>query len=97
MFCFVCFATYDLTLFVLYVLLLYIPFISIYCFVFLNACVLMFCLYKLLLTMSYYAEIINKLSVSVSDEPRREKTDLRGFRTGPTQIGLYRNRSRLEG
>ena len=57
----------------------------------------MFCLYKLLLTMSYYAEVINKLcvSVSVSDKPRREKNGLRGFRTVLPQIGLYRQRSRL--
>ena len=29
-------------------------------------------------------------------EPRREKTDLRGFRPGVTQIGLYSHRSRLD-
>ena len=30
------------------------------------------------------------------NEPRREKTGLRGFRPGPTQTGLYSHRSRLE-
>ena len=29
-------------------------------------------------------------------EPRREKTGLRGFRPGATQIGLYSHRSRLD-
>ena len=29
-------------------------------------------------------------------EPRREKTGLRGFRPGPTQIGLYKLRKELE-
>ena len=29
-------------------------------------------------------------------EPRREKTGLRGFRTGPTQTGLYKLRKELE-
>ena len=31
-----------------------------------------------------------------SYEPRREKTGLRGFRPGPTQIGLYKLRKELE-
>ena len=31
-----------------------------------------------------------------SNEPRREKTGLRGFRPGPTQIGLYKLRKELE-
>ena len=31
-----------------------------------------------------------------TNEPRREKTGLRGFRPGPTQTGLYSHRSRLE-
>ena len=30
------------------------------------------------------------------NEPRREKTGLRGFRTGPTQTGLYKLRKELE-
>ena len=30
------------------------------------------------------------------NEPRSEKTDLRGFRPGPTQTGLYNNRRWLE-
>ena len=32
----------------------------------------------------------------VSNEPRRKKTCLRGFRPGSTQTGLYSNRRRLE-
>ena len=31
-----------------------------------------------------------------SSEPHREKTGLRGFRPGATQIGLYSHRSRLD-
>ena len=34
--------------------------------------------------------------MSLSFEPRREKTGLRDFRPGPTQTGLYKLRSRLE-
>ena len=30
------------------------------------------------------------------NEPRREKTGLRGFRPGPTQTGLYKLRKELE-
>ena len=30
------------------------------------------------------------------NEPRSEKTGLRGFRPGPTQTGLYSHRRRLE-
>ena len=30
------------------------------------------------------------------NEPRREKTGLRGFRPGPTQTGLYTLRKELE-
>ena len=33
---------------------------------------------------------------SVINEPRREKTGLRGFRPGPTQTGLYKLRKELE-
>ena len=33
---------------------------------------------------------------TIINEPRREKTGLRGFRPGPTQTGLYSLRSRLE-
>ena len=33
---------------------------------------------------------------SMTFEPRREKTGLRGFRPGLTQTGLYSHRSRLE-
>ena len=33
---------------------------------------------------------------NVLNEPRREKTGLRGFRPGPTLTGLYSLRSRLE-
>ena len=29
-------------------------------------------------------------------EPRCEKTGLRGFRSGPTQFGLYSHRRRLD-
>ena len=36
------------------------------------------------------------LNVLGTNEPRREKTGLRGFRPGPTQTGLYSLRSRLE-
>ena len=32
----------------------------------------------------------------VTNEPRREKTDLRGFRPGPTQTDLYSHRKELE-
>ena len=32
----------------------------------------------------------------VLNEPRREKTGLRGFRPGPTQTGLYKLRKELE-
>ena len=32
----------------------------------------------------------------VPNEPRREKTGLRGFRPGPTQTGLYKLRKELE-
>ena len=31
-----------------------------------------------------------------TDEPRCEKTGLRGFRPGPTQNGLYNHTRRLE-
>ena len=31
-----------------------------------------------------------------TNEPRREKTGLRGFRPGPTQTGLYKLRKELE-
>ena len=34
--------------------------------------------------------------LSFLDEPRRKKTGLRGFRPGPTQIGLYKLRKELE-
>ena len=34
--------------------------------------------------------------VSKINEPRCEKTGLRGFRPGPTQIGLYSHRRWLE-
>ena len=38
-----------------------------------------------------------KANISVSTyEPRREKTGLRGFRSGPTQTGLYKLRKELE-
>ena len=30
------------------------------------------------------------------NEPRHEKTGLRGFRPGPTQTGMYSHRKRLE-
>ena len=32
----------------------------------------------------------------LTNEPRREKTGLRGFRPGPTQTGLYKLRKELE-
>ena len=32
----------------------------------------------------------------LSNEPRREKTGLRGFRPGPTQTGLYNHTRWLE-
>ena len=32
----------------------------------------------------------------MENEPRREKTGLRGFRPGPTQTGLYKLRKELE-
>ena len=35
-------------------------------------------------------------SFETTFEPRRKKTGLRGFRPGPTQIGLYSHRSRLD-
>ena len=35
-------------------------------------------------------------SRSCINEPHREKTGLRGFRPGATQIGLYSHRSRLD-
>ena len=33
--------------------------------------------------------ILNDTMGFASDEPRREKTELRDFRPGPTQTGLY--------
>ena len=36
------------------------------------------------------------LSKDLVNEPRREKTGLRGFRPGPTQTGLYKLRKELE-
>ena len=35
-------------------------------------------------------------SMDNTNEPRREKTGLRGFRPGPTQTGLYKLRKELE-
>ena len=34
--------------------------------------------------------------IELINEPRREKTGLRGFRPGPTQTGLYKLRKELE-
>ena len=34
--------------------------------------------------------------VAIINEPRREKTGLRGFRPGPTQTGLYKLRKELD-
>ena len=38
----------------------------------------------------------NILLCDLINEPRREKTGLRGFRPGPTQTGLYKLRKELE-
>ena len=35
-------------------------------------------------------------AITPINEPRREKTGLRGFRPGPTQTGLYKLRKELE-
>ena len=40
-------------------------------------------------------QVLNKYLV-IYNEPRREKTGLRGFRPGPTQTGLYKLRKELE-
>ena len=37
-----------------------------------------------------------ELKFILRNEPRCEKTGLRGFRPGPTQTGLYRHRRSLE-
>ena len=42
------------------------------------------------------AEVKYYLLDCISNEPRREKTGIRGFRSGAIQTGLYRNGSRLE-
>ena len=39
---------------------------------------------------------VYNLILQILNEPRREKINLRGFRPGPTQTGLYSYRSRLE-
>ena len=36
------------------------------------------------------------ISTQITNEPRREKTGLRGFRPGPTQTGMYKLRKELE-
>ena len=41
-------------------------------------------------------EIGASKSLKSTNEPRREKTGLRGFRPGPTQTGLYKLRKELE-
>ena len=46
--------------------------------------------------MKTQVTLIEKNGCRVIIEPRREKTGLRDFRTGPTQTGLYSLRSRLE-
>ena len=57
----------------------------------------------LLLTLSclsvsfHFILNVGELEVTLkSNEPRCEKTDLRGFRPGPTQTGLYSHREWLE-
>ena len=46
-----------------------------------------------------YSTLKHKTIMTTTDfinEPRREKTGLRGFRPGPTQTGLYKLRKELE-
>ena len=50
-------------------------------------------------TKSDFASVyihLNRDIMSITNEPRREKTGLRGFRPGPTQTGLYKLRKELE-
>ena len=59
-------------------------------------------LVKLLTILQWNVRDGTKLVTSMPEvktrriEPRSEKTGLRGFRPGPTQIGLYSYRKRLE-
>ena len=40
--------------------------------------------------------VSDDLMLFLQNEPRREKTGLRGFRPGPTQTGLYSHRRWVE-
>ena len=44
----------------------------------------------------HLSEICIEIFEQNTNEPRREKTGLRGFRPGPTQTGLYKLRKELE-
>ena len=46
--------------------------------------------------IGFHEEMMKIIFQLSSNEPRREKTGLRGFRPGPTQIRLYNNRRWLE-
>ena len=43
-----------------------------------------------------YIENSEMITKQILNEPRSEKTGLRGFGPGPTQIGLYRHRRWVE-
>ena len=49
-----------------------------------------------LLYVVVYIESSGGYTEQFPNEPRREKTGLRGFRPGPTQTGLYKLRKELE-
>ena len=49
-----------------------------------------------ILLASKAEQIVRVFDNSWINEPRHEKTCLRGFRPGPTQTGLYCHRSWLE-
>ena len=62
-------------------------------------------LYRLVVQPGFYsdtvvldkhAEVPGSILGQGQNEPRREKTGLRGFRPGPTQTGLYKIRKELE-
>ena len=47
-------------------------------------------------TIANFLRTLDQESHVRLNEPRREKTGLRGFRPGPTQTGLYKLRKELE-
>ena len=51
-----------------------------------------FCMYLLVALLCLYFRVITTILRMSKNEPRCEKTGLRGFRPGPTQTGLRNHR-----